>query len=66
MSWVSFDIPQSCRVFSGFNVALLRNGRFWDGFTSATSACSQLGTMQSRLSIDSLRWQRQCILVSTL
>ena len=27
-----------CRILCGFNAVLLCNGRFWDGFTSATSA----------------------------
>jgi len=27
-----------CRILYGFNAVLLYNGRFWDGFTSTTSA----------------------------
>jgi len=32
------DLANSCHILYGFNAVLLCNGRFWDGFTSVTSA----------------------------
>jgi len=32
------DLAKRCHILYGFNVVLLCNGKFWDGFTSVTSA----------------------------